>query len=164
MTRDELNYYIAKTAYKVGIGAQKHFATYDIVLMVPLIISLGTLTIGVLGFIATNFTSNAANAFLVILGIINLYISNSYYYVENEKYKNIAIELNKILIDIERIYLLANVNDESDNTEIIEKLNKLEDRFLEISLANQIIFAGTIAKYRFSRKSSKKWIMEELCR
>lgn len=45
MNRDELLKYITDTAYNVGFGAKKHFATYDIVGKMPGFIAFTSISI-----------------------------------------------------------------------------------------------------------------------
>ena len=76
MKKEILLKHIAETAYNVGFGAKKHFATYDIVTKAPGLISFTSLAVGILGFVIPCLTLPHVSAALVILGVMGLFISH----------------------------------------------------------------------------------------
>lgn len=158
--KNEALKYLAMVAYKIGYGTQRHFTTYDITMKIPLIISLLTISVGCVALINKNIGSNYINISLIIMGVISLYITNSEYYFNSENYIKTAKKLNEKYIQLGRIHYELTTNESCKIDELVDKIRNIEDEFHDLSLPNQIVFSGFIAKYLFRRKGSIKWIKD----
>lgn len=152
--------YLANVAYKVGYGTQRHFTTYDITMKAPLIIGLITILVGTIALVNNSLSTNCINITLIIIGVVSLYITNSEYFFKSENYITIAKQLNEMFIELGRIHYDLITNEIINYEKTINEIRKIEDDFHKMSLPNQIVFSGFIAKRIFKRKGSIKWIKE----
>ena len=162
MKKELLLEQIARTAYNVGFGAKKHFATYDIVEKLPGIIEFLSISIGVLALVCDILNVKLISAMLIIVGISSIYISK--YDKEKDSYNETG---KKLLSIFERMKTLYNKVSENNNDSFIEenqKLQELQKQFHSISISKQILFSNLFAHYKFfwEYKSNIEWIEKEL--
>ena len=161
--KKELLQQIARTAYNVGFGAKKHFATYDIVEKLPGIIEFLSISIGVLALVCNIFNVKLISAMLIIVGISSIYISK--YDKEKDSYNETGKKLLSIFEEMEQLYNRVKSKNEDDNfIEEDEKLKELQKQFHRISISKQILFSDIFAHYKFfwEYKTKIKWVEEEL--
>ena len=159
MNRNELLKYIADTAYNVGFGAKKHFATYDIVGKMPGFIAFTSISIGVMSLAIDALTIKHVSATLVVLGIIGLYIS--FYDIKKDEYNDVGVKLTRLFNDLKNLYFdVKNAQDE--NLEIYrEKIANIESQYYSISISKQILFSDWYAHYKFFWQHQIDWIDEQ---
>ena len=75
MTKQDLLKNIADTAYNVGFGAKKHFATYDITAKVPGFIGFVSTAVGVFGLVFDLLSTKTLSAAFIVLGIMGICIT-----------------------------------------------------------------------------------------
>lgn len=75
MKKDQLLKSIAETAYNVGFGGRKHWATYDIVDKVPGLIGFLSTAFGIFALIYDKLSEKSLSAAFIVFGLIALYIT-----------------------------------------------------------------------------------------
>ncbi len=158
MNKDNLLDYIATTAYNVGFGAKKHFATYDIVEKMPGLIGFVSIAFGVYALVFDYLGKEFFSATLVVLGVVGLYIS--FYDGKKKEYELAGVELTKLLNNLAKIYHTAKTSDESENQKLLEEVSKIEEKFYGIALSKQILFSNWYAHYKFFWEQQIDWIDE----
>ena len=88
MNKTDLKKYIARTAYNVGFGAKKNYASYDIVRNANEYISIISMIIGVLALVSESLNGKFISASLLIAGIVGLYINK--FDCDLERYEKIG--------------------------------------------------------------------------
>lgn len=159
MNRNELLKHIADTAYNIGVGAKKHFATHDIVGKMPGFIAFTSISIGVLSLVIDALTIKHVSAILVVLGIIGLYIS--FYDIKKDEYGNVGVKLTQLFNDLKNLYFdVKNAQDE--NLEAYrEKIANIESQYYSVSISKQILFSDWYAHYKFFWQHQIDWIDEQ---
>lgn len=164
MTKELLLKRIAESAYNVGFGAKKHFATYDIASKAPGIIEFLSLAIGVLTLCFDIASAKAVSTCLIIFGIVSIYIAK--YNESQVEYDKTASELTQIFNDMKNLYYEVKSKEyaETLDTDISYRLKELEDKFYNISKPKQIIFSDWFAHYKFfwQWRTHIEWLVEEL--
>lgn len=150
---------IAETAYNVGFGAKKHFATMDIVEKVPGFIGFISLIIGVFALYKEILTTKDISAVLISVSIVALYISS--YNAEKEKYKKQGDALTQIFNELKSYYYQVKAEAYEVTAQDVEKLREIESRYYENSIAKQILFSGWYAHYKFFWEMQIDWIDEQ---
>ena len=163
MTKELLLKRIAQSAYNVGFGAKKHFATYDITSKAPGIIEFLSLAIGVLALCFDVVGTKIVSTCLIIFGIVSIYISK--YNESQVEYSKTASELTQIFNDMKDLYCDVKSKEHTENLDTaISKLKELEERFYLISRPKQIILSDWFAHYKFfwQWRTHIKWLVDEL--
>src|ERR1035437_3257855 len=102
MTKQDLLKRIADTAYNVGFGAKKHFATYDITAKVPGFIGFVSTAVGVFGLVFDLLSTKTLSAAFIVLGIMG--ISITLYDHKKEKYAEAGTKLTQIFNRLKALY------------------------------------------------------------
>jgi hypothetical protein len=160
MDKDSLQKQLADYGFRVGFGAKKHFATYDIVSKVPGWISLIGLFVGVgqLAYPNNNY-STAVSTLLIIASIIGLTMSS--YNAEKEIYNQIGQELTQLFNELQALYFnVKNSSDLTFTTEV-QQMNDILTVYYQKSRSQQIFGADWFAHYKFFWQMEKGWIEEQ---
>lgn len=158
MNKDDLLKHIAETAYNVGFGAKKHFATYDIVIKTPGLISFISLAFGIYALVIDSLNTKLISATLIVLGVVGLYIS--FYDSKKESYAENGVKLTNLFNELKRLYGLVK-GSISPTTEHIAKLEDIEQKYTQISNSQQILFGNWYAHYKFFWEQQTEWIDEQ---
>lgn len=160
MDKNNLKKYIAKTAYNVGFGAKKNFASYDIVRNLNEYISILSMIIAVLALVFEFFNEKSISAILLIFGIIGLYINKFDKEVDDyEKYGNLNLQLYN------KLHLLYNQVESSDEVlreNIIDNVKLIEEEFYKNNKAKQVYLSDWLAHFKFFGQFQSEWIIKEL--
>jgi len=159
MKKEDLLRSIAETAYNVGFGAKKHFATHDIVSKAPGLISFFSLSFGIYALIFDVLNVKYFSATLIVLGVVSLYVSH--YNSIRTQYAESGEKLTSYFNDLKRLYLEVKAID-SGLDEQVESLSVIEKSYIDVSSANQIIFSNWYAHYKFFCEQQIGWIDEQL--
>jgi hypothetical protein len=159
MNKSDLLKQIAETGYNVGLGAKKHMATYDIVEKVPGLIGFFSIAIGVFSLVYPILSERLMSAFLVVLGVIGVYIS--FYDAKKSEYENAGIALIKLFNELKRLYGDVKASAESDLDSLQKRLDEIEGRFYQTSISKQILFSEWYAHYKFFWQHQIDWIDEQ---
>lgn len=158
MNKDDLLKHIAETAYNVGFGAKKHFATYDMVAKAPGLISFVSFTIGIYALIIESLNTKFISATLLVLGIIGLYIS--FLDPKKDSYFQIGNKLTDLFNDLKRLYGAVKAVD-TPTQEQLNKLEEIENKYTQISNSHQILLSNWYAHYKFFWEQQIEWIDEQ---
>ena len=163
MTKEDLLKQIAESAYNIGFGAKKSFATFDIVDKIPGILNFCILAIGILALVIDELNIKIVSASLIIFGVIGIYISK--YDDKKDEYAILGSEIKKLFNELKSLY--HSVKAKSDDTnfdEDISKMKEIEDKFYLITIPKQILFSDWYAHYKFFWQWAThiKWLESEL--
>lgn len=160
MDKNNLKIYIARTAYNVGFGAKKNFASYDIVRNLNEYISILSMIIAVLALVLEIFNAKIISAILLIFGIIGLYINKFDKNVEDyDKFGTIYLKLYK------KLHLIYNKIDTIENSkisDIIQEIESIEEEFYSNNNSKQVYFSDWLAHFKFFYQFQSDWIVKEL--
>lgn len=160
MDKDSLQKQLADYGYRVGFGAKKHFATYDIVSKVPSGISLIGLFVGVGQLAYPNYNySTAVSTLLIIASIIGLTMSS--YNAEKEIYNQIGQELTQLFNELQALYFKVKNSSDMTFTTEVQQMNDILTVYYQKSRSQQIFGADWLAHYKFFWQMEKGWIEEQ---
>ncbi len=159
MNKGDLQKSIAETAYNVGFGAKKHFATFDIVDKSPGAISFFAMAFGIYSLAFDGLSTKFISASFTVVGIIGLYIS--FYGSKKDDYEKSGIILTQLFNELNRLY--HNVKDSKvDNLDSFEEnLRDIESRYYPQCISKQIMFSDWYAHYKFFWQHQIDWIDEQ---
>jgi hypothetical protein len=150
---------IAETGYNVGIGAKKHFATYDIVDKMPGAIGFVSTSFGIYALIFDGLSGKFLSASFTILGIIGLYIA--FYDSRKSDYETSGIILTKLFNELRDLYRNTQSSDDSMIPQFEQKLRDIEERYYASSKSKQILFSDWYAHYKFFWQHQIDWVDEQ---
>ncbi|MDP2992634.1 MAG: SLATT domain-containing protein [Deltaproteobacteria bacterium] len=159
MRKEDLLKQIADTAYNVGFGAKKHFATYDIVEKAPGWIGFVSMGIGVFALFIEVLATKHMAAILIVLGISGLLIN--LYNETKQTYEQKGVFLTKLFNELKSLYFSVKALDKSDFTEEAEKLSEIESRYYSNCISKQILFSDWYAHYKFFWQHQIDWVEEQ---
>lgn len=159
MEKQNLLKSIADTAYNVGFGAKKHFATYDIVQKAPGIISFLSMTVGILALYINELTTQGISSFLIIFGIVGLYIS--FREGNKKEYDEKGRLLTQLFNELKELYYSVKSSNTTNFDLEKQKLQDIENRYYSNSLSDQIIFSDWYAHLKFFWQHQIDWIDEQ---
>lgn len=159
MKRDDLLQAIADTAYNIGFGAKKHLATFDLVNKVPGYIRFSSILFGICSLAFDNLSSRFLSAFLIVLGVVSLYISQ--YNSEKSKYEKTGVALIELFNKLKRLYYRTKVADDGEISGLVEELESIEGEYYSQSISTQILFSDWYAHYKFFWEFQIDWVDEQ---
>ena len=160
MNRDDLLHHIAEAAYNVGFGAKRNFASHDMLDSLPGKISFVITAVGVYALVSEPLSTKLISATMVVLGILGLYISSSTF--QKPVFDEAGASLTGLFNDLKRIYLIAKSAPEEDLPKIQEKLQDIEERYIESCVTRQLPLSNWLAHYKFFWEQQIDWIDEQL--
>lgn len=161
MDKNSLLKHIAQTAYNVGFGAKKHFATFDIIEKAPGWIGFLSLVVAIYGLFIPPLTNNQVSAILIVFGIASLYISM--YLPEKPKYQQGGETLTRVFHSLRTLYAEVNsANSTTDLTPLLARHEVLQSEGLAVSMSKQIFLSDWYAHYKFFWQAQVDWIDEQL--
>lgn len=159
MNKDDLLRQIAETAYNVGFGAKKHFATYDIVDKSPGRIGFLSMAVGIFSLVFDTLSSKSISAFFTVFGIAGLYID---FYKESKlAYEEKGIFLTKLFNDLKKLYFKTKSVQNSDFEAIQKELSEIEDKFYSNCISKHIVFSDWYTHYKFFWQHQIDWVDEQ---
>jgi hypothetical protein len=150
---------IADTAYNVGFGAKKHFATYDIVEKAPGWIGFISLAVGVFALFVDVLATKHISAILIVLGISGLLINA--YSDTKQKYEETGKRLTALFKKLKGIYFSVKASSKTNFDEEINELNRIEEEFCASCISKQILFSDWYAHYKFFWQHQIDWVDEQ---
>lgn len=160
MNREGLLRSIAETAYNVGFGAKKNFATHDIVQKVPGLISFVSIVVGVYALIYEPLNSKWIAATLVIIGIVGLYIMQ--YDSRKEAYSREGERLTALFYRLRDLYREVQAkSDGGDLSTQLAGLDAIQQDFFSAGESKQILLSDWYAHYKFFWQHQIEWIDEQ---
>lgn len=159
MEKQTLLKHIAQTAYNVGFGAKRHFATYEFISKFPNLISLISLIFGVVALIIEEISTKQLSVIFICLGIIGMYISR--YDNRKGKYRKAGATLTQLFNELKLLY--QKVKDSSDPpNSFLEDLKEIEMKFNSSAITEQMLCSSWLAHYKFFWEQQIDWVDSEL--
>lgn len=150
---------ITDTAYNVGFGAKKHFATYDIVEKSPGWIGFVSMGVGIFALFLDALAIKHMSAILIVLGIsgllINLYSANK------QTYEQKGVALTQLFNELKSLYFSVKSLEKTDFVKEAETLSDIESRYYSNCISKQILFSDWYAHYKFFWQHQIGWIDEQ---
>ena len=112
MNKPDLLKHIADTAYNVGFGAKKHFATYDMTAKIPGLIGFVSTGVGVFGLVFDSLSTKSLSATFIVLGIMGICIT--IYDHKKEKYAEAGNKLTQIFNRLKSLYFDVKAAQDTD--------------------------------------------------
>lgn len=159
MNKNDLLSRIADTAYNVGFGAKKHFATYDIIEKAPGWIGFISMSIGIFALFIDTLATKHISAILIVLGISGLLIES--YGETKQNYLEKGTLLTQIFNDLKSLYFTVKSSNKLDFPEEDEKLSEIELKFYSNCISKQILFSDLWAHYKFFWQHQIDWVDEQ---
>ena len=161
MNKQSLLRFIAKSGSKVGFGAKRHFATFDIVDKSPTIFSVSVLLIGVLKVAYNEFPYQKETSILLILiGVIGIYLNQVRQ--NKDEYQQVGTKLTRQFYELEELYYKVKDSDKADLSLEIDQAKSIMEDFYNYSISNQILGADFYAYIKFFTEMQIEWIDDEL--
>lgn len=159
MNKESLLQLIAEAGYNVGIGAKKHFASYDMIEKLPGLIGLLSILIGVLALIKPDLSTQDISAFVLILGVIGLYISQ--HSSGKERFSKTGSELTVIFDNLKVLYHKVKNKTVDDVEDELQELEVLQAEFNSQAIHNQLVLSDWYAHYKFFWQHQIEWVDEQ---
>jgi hypothetical protein len=150
---------IAETAYNVGFGAKKHFATYDIVEKAPGWIGFISLAVGVFALVVDMLATKHISAVLIVLGMSGLLINC--YNDTKLKYEEAGKQLTVLFNGLKSLYFAVKSSSKTDFREELDEVIRTEREFYASSISKQILFSDWYAHYKFFWQHQIDWVDEQ---
>lgn len=160
MNKTNLLKMIAETAYNVGFGAKRNFATFDLVEKAPGWLSFVSFVVGVYALFVPSFAVSHVGAVMLLFGIATLYIG--FYQQDKAKYETAGVELTRYFHDLRSLYYaVQSMPDGSDFTPQVAAHKTLCDQYLTVTVSKQIFLSDWYAHFKFFWQQQIEWIDEQ---
>ena len=159
MKKDQLLKSIAETAYNVGFGGRKHWATYDIVDKVPGLIGFLSTAFGIFALIYEKLSEKSLSAAFIVFGLIALYIT--FYEPNKSKYAESANKLTTLFNALRDLYRTVQGHPNDDVDTYIDQLHLIEKNYYDTCISKQILFSDWYAHYKFFWQYQIDWLDEQ---
>lgn len=146
--KDDLLKELADKGYRVGLGAKRHLASYDIIQIVPGYISMVGLMIGVcqLAYPDPNY-ERGISTILIVASILAITISSK---PDKESYRVTGENLTETFNAYRYLYEKVKRSSQKDFTAEVKAMNKLFDEEETFKNRSEQIFGSDIwAHYKF---------------
>jgi hypothetical protein len=159
MKKDQLLKSIAETAYNVGFGGRKHWATYDIVDKVPGLSGFLSTAFGIFALIYDKLSEKSLSAAFIVFGLIALYIT--FYEPNKSKYAESANKLTTLFNALRDLYRTVQSHPNDDVDLYIDRLHLIERDYYDTCISKQILFSDWYAHYKFFWQYQIDWLDEQ---
>lgn len=159
MKKDQLLKSIADTAYNVGFGGRKHWATYDIVDKVPGLIGFLSTAFGIFALIYDKLSEKSLSAAFIVFGLIALYIT--FYEPNKSKYAASANKLTTLFNALRDLYRTVQSHPIDDVDVYVDQLHLIEKDYYDTCISKQILFSDWYAHYKFFWQYQIDWLDEQ---
>ncbi|MDM0116685.1 SLATT domain-containing protein [Variovorax sp. J22R133] len=161
MKKDALLALIAETAYNVGYGAKKHFATYDIVEKLPGWVALFSAAAGIFALFIPSMEQKWMAAFFIVISIGTATIV--IYDRDKSKYAEAGTQLTTRFHELRMLYQAVKEQPDGVDLPTFEKQHKdIQNQALQIPISKQIFMSDWYAHYKFFWQGQTNWIDEQL--
>ncbi|MFB6803441.1 SLATT domain-containing protein [Peribacillus butanolivorans] len=161
LKQDDLLKELADKGYRVGLGAKRHLASYDIIQIVPGYISMVGLLIGVcqLAYPEPNY-EKGISTILIIASILAITINSK---PDKDSYRKTGVELTKTFNAYRVLYEKVKRSDPKDFTAEVKAMNDLFDKEETFKNRSEQLFGSDLwAHYKFFYSYMDiKWINEQ---
>ncbi len=159
MKKDQLLKSIAETAYNVGFGGRKHWATYDIVDKIPGLIGFLSTAFGIFSLIYDKLSEKHLSAAFIVFGLIALYIT--FYESSKAEYAESANKLTMQFNALRDLYRSVQGHVGDDVKLFEDQLHAIENEYYAACISKQILFSDWYAHYKFFWQYQIDWVDEQ---
>ena len=159
MKKDQLLKSIAETAYNVGFGGRKHWATYDIVDKIPGLIGFLSTAFGIFSLIYDKLSEKHLSAAFIVFGLIALYIT--FYESSKAEYAESANKLTMQFNALRDLYRSVQGHVGDDVKLFEDQLHAIENEHYAACISKQILFSDWYAHYKFFWQYQIDWVDEQ---
>lgn len=160
MTKQTIKKQVAREYYNVLYSAKLHFASLDICEKLPTIISIISLSFGVLGLAFAEFNSKALAALLLIIGIIGIILKPRE--LLKEQYETTGVSLTDISKKLEHIYCEVNEQDVTSVTKARADLSQMQKEHRSVETIPPVLMSSWYAHYKVFSEHNSDWMSAEL--
>lgn len=160
MTEQTIKKQVAREYYNVLYGAKLHLASYDICEKLPTVISMISLSFGVLGLAFSQFNSNSLAALLLIIGIIGITLKPRE--LQKEQYKAIGGSLTDISKKLEDIYFQINEQDIGSINKARTDLRAIQEEHRSVVMLPTVFLSSWYAHYKVFSEHNSDWMCTAL--
>lgn len=160
MTEQTVRKQITREYYNVLYGAKIHFASFDICEKLPTVISVISLSFGVLGLAYAEFNSKALAVLLLLIGIIGIVLKPRE--ALKEQYNEIGSKLTTLS---KRLEILFGEIDEQDQASIQrgrDKLSQIQSEHSQVVQLAPVMLSSWYAHYKVFSEHNSGWMCKEL--
>lgn len=158
MTREDLLRNIAETAYNVGYGAKKHFATYDIVAKLPGLIAFLSTAVGIFSLLVECPSKKYLSAAFIVFGMAGL--RTAMWDHKKREYAEGGEALTKLFNRLKALNFQVKSAKDADLPELERELASMQTEYSELGRSDQILFSDWYAHYKFFWQQQTEWIEE----
>lgn len=160
MTKQIIKKQVAREYYNVLYSAKLHFASLDICEKLPTIISIISLSFGVLGLAFAEFNSKALAALLLIIGIIGIILKPRE--LLKAQYEATGASLTDISKKLEHIYCEVNEQDAASVTKARADLSQMQAEHRSVETIPPVLMSSWYAHYKVFSEHNSDWMSAEL--
>ncbi|WP_418609200.1 SLATT domain-containing protein [Pseudoalteromonas sp. US3C1013] len=160
MAEQAIKKQIAGEYYNVIYGAKLHLASFDICEKLPTLISVTSLSFGVLGLAFNDFNTNALAALLLIIGIVGIILKPRE--LQKEQYKSIGDSLTHISKKLENTYYKAEMQNEAMVAQARSELIQLQEEHKAVKMMPPVFLSSWYAHYKVFSEHNSDWMSAEL--
>lgn len=163
MNKEDFLKRVAESAYNIGFGAKKHFASYDMIMNISGIINFIAITVGIFSLIFPILAEKFVAAIIVLLGVVGVYMSQ-YNDDKKKEYDENGIEFTNLFNKLKDLYFKAkSLTDEEFKNQFSsyqDKLSDIENIFYRKTISKQVLLSDWFAHYKFFWQMEINWINE----
>ena len=158
MNKEDLLRNIAETAYNVGFGAKKHFATFDITSKLPGTIAFASSAVGIFSLLFESTSKKYLSAAFIVFGFVGLRISTWDH--KKMDYAEAGEKLTAIFNRLKALYFNVKAAETADLSVYENELSAIWDANTKPGRSDQILFSDWYAHYKFFWQQQIEWIEE----
>lgn len=160
MTEQTIKKQVAREYYNVLYGAKLHFASLDICEKLPTVISVVSLSFGVLGLAFAEFNSKSLAALLLIIGIIGIILKPRE--LQKERYEAIGVSLTNVSKKLEDVYCQIDEQDTDSVDKARTDLRTIQEEHRSIGTLPPVMLSSWYAHYKVFSEHNSNWMCTEL--
>jgi hypothetical protein len=161
MNKEQFKKEIAQNAFYIGIDAKKHFASFNILAILPNCMLLICLAIGIIQVAYHNFLNQKELSItLIIVSVVGFFINFSFKKIHS--YKIAAEELTLIYNKLRKLYISATFSENGQFKTDENKYIALLDLYNITVIKNHFFIAKWWAHYKFFYDSKIDWLDNHL--
>ena len=158
MKKEDLLRNIAETAYNVGYGAKKHFATYDITAKMPGFIAFSSTAVGVFSLLVEYTSKKYLSAAFIVFGVVGLRISMWDH--KKTEYAEAGEALTAVFNRLKSLHFQVKAAPDADLPKFEKELASIRNEYSKLGRSDQILFSDWYAHYKFFWQQQIEWIEE----
>lgn len=151
---------MAREYYNVLYGAKLHLASFDLCEKLPTVISVISLSFGVLGLAFDEFSSKALAALLLIIGIIGIILKPRE--LQKKEYQATGDSLTEISKKLENVYCQIDEQKTASVENARTELMAIQQEHSSINMIPPVFLSSWYAHYKVFSEHNSDWMCAEL--